>query len=118
MVSRRAMGALEDEVMSYLWATMTPATTAEVHEAVAPDLAYTTVMTVLTRLWSKELLVRESKGRAFAYAAAQPEAEHRARQMQATLDGSGDRRAVLSSFVDSLEPRDATMLRRLLTPDP
>ena len=46
---RRPTGALEDEVMAYLWATGTPANPAEVHQAVAPDLAYTTVMTVLTQ---------------------------------------------------------------------
>jgi predicted transcriptional regulator len=111
------MGALEDEIMTYLWATTMPATPAEVHQAVAPDLAYTTVMTVLTRLWTKELLSREPKGRGFSYAPVRTEAEHRAEQMQTTLDDSGDRDAVLSSFVASLKSKDATILRRLLEGD-
>jgi len=111
------MGALEDEIMAYLWATTTPATPAEVHQAIAPDLAYTTVMTVLTRLWTKELLTREPKGRGFAYAPVQTEAEHRAEQMQTTLDDSRDREGVLSSFVASLNDRDAKRLRRLLGDD-
>lgn len=53
MGERRAMGALEDEIMMYLWAIDGPATPADVHAAVAPELAYTTVMTILTRLWQK-----------------------------------------------------------------
>lgn len=109
------MGALEDEIMAYLWATVEPATPAEVHQAIAPDLAYTTVMTVLSRLWAKELLTREAKGRGFAYTPVRTEAEHRAGEMRSTLDHSGDRDAVLSSFVASLNKTDAKMLRRLLT---
>jgi predicted transcriptional regulator len=108
------MGALEDEVMAYLWAAESPATTAEVHQAVAPDLAYTTVMTVLTRLWAKELLTREAKGRGFAYSPVRSEAQHRAGLMQETLENSADRAAVLSTFVASLSRADARKLRTLL----
>lgn len=114
MTTRRPMGALEDEIMAYLWATECAATTAEVHQAVAPDLAYTTVMTVLTRLWAKELLTREAKGRGYAYRPVRSEAQHRAEMMQNTLENSADRAAVLSSFVASLSPADARSLRRLL----
>lgn len=108
------MGALEDEVMAYLWATGAPASPAEVHQAVAPDLAYTTVMTVLSRLWAKDQLTREQKGRGFAYTPVATEAEHRALQMQTALDDSQDRDGVLSSFVESLSDRDLQKLKRLL----
>lgn len=114
MTARRPMGALENEVMTYMWATTTPAIPAEVHQAIAPDLAYTTVMTVLSRLWAKGLLTREPKGRGYAYAPVQTEAEHRAEEMQSTLERSDDRGAVLSSFVSSLSRKDAERLRRLL----
>ena len=114
MTTRRPMGALEDEIMAYLWATESPATPAEVHQAVAPDLAYTTVMTVLTRLRTKELLTRETKGRGFAYSPVRSEAQHRAELMQTALDDSADREAVLSSFVASLNRDDAKKLRNLL----
>lgn len=114
MTARRPMGALEDEVMAYLWAAEGPATTAEVHQAVAPDLAYTTVMTVLTRLWAKELLTREPRGRGFAYSPVHSEAQHRAEMMQDALESSVDRAAVLSSFVASLSRADARKLRTLL----
>jgi len=108
------MGALEDEMMTYLWAISRPATTSEVREAVAPHLAYTTVMTILTRLWQKGRLARARVGRAFEYEPVRTEAEHRAAKMQGTLDDAGDRAAVLSNFVDALDPNDATVLKKLL----
>lgn len=117
MVRKRATGALEDEIMAYLWTTEAHATPSEVHAAVAPDLAYTTIMTVLTRLWSKGLLHRETRGRAYAYAPINSEAEHRAQAMRSTLDHSGDRDAVLSTFVESLSTRDVKRLRKLLAGD-
>ena len=60
MVNRRPMGALEDQVMDYLWMIDDPVTPSEVHEAVAPELAYTTVMTVLSRLFDKGRLERNA----------------------------------------------------------
>lgn len=117
MVERRPMGALTDEIMAYLWAVDAPATPAEVHEAVAPELAYTTVMTILARQWQKGELVRSRSGRAYAYQTVQTEAEYRAERMQGTLDAAGDRAAVLSTFVDSLTVKDAKTLRRLLDED-
>lgn len=117
MSERRPMGALEGQVMTYLWATEGPATPAEVHQAVAPDLAYTTVMTVLTRLWEKGVLSREAQGRAYAYEPIRTEAQHRAGEMQTALESSAHRDEVLSSFVASLEADDAELLRRLLDDD-
>ena len=117
MTERRPTGALEGQVMAYLWATDGPATPAEVHQAVAPDLAYTTVMTVLTRLWEKDLLSRESRGRAYAYEPVRTEAQHRAGEMQTALDRSAHRDEVLSSFVATLKADDAELLRRLLEHD-
>ena len=50
MTARRSTGQLEGAVLEYLWAVGEPSTPGEVHDSVAPDLAYTTVMTVLNRL--------------------------------------------------------------------
>ncbi len=100
--------------MDYLWTTGVSATPAEVHQAVAPELAYTTIMTVLSRLWDKNRLARERRGRAYAYEPVRTEAEHRADRMQTTLVDAGDRAAVLSSFVETLDDDDTKMLRKLL----
>lgn len=114
MSTRRPMGALEDNVMEYLWLVGAPASPAEVHAAVAPELAYTTITTVLTRLWEKGRLERERLGRGFAYAPVRSEAEHRADAMRTSLGDAADRGAVLSSFVEALDSTDLDVLRRLL----
>lgn len=114
MGTRRPMGALEDSVMAYLWTRDEAATPAEVHAVVGSDLAYTTVMTILTRLWRKGRVGRERRGRAFAYTPLRSEADHRAENMHTTLERAGDREAVLSSFVEGLSACEVEMLRRLL----
>lgn len=114
MGTRRPNGALEDQIMEYLWSVASPATPAEVHEVVAPELAYTTVMTVLSRLFDKGRLTRERQGRAYAYVAIGSEADHVAEGMASSLVDAGDRAAVLSRFVESLDSADATVLRKLL----
>ena len=117
MVKRRAMGALEAEVSATLWASENALTPAEVREAIGGDLAYTTVMTILTRLWQKGRLERERSGRAYAYRPAVDEAEHFAGRMHETLAGAKDREAALSRFVDELTPTEMTLLRGLLDDD-
>jgi predicted transcriptional regulator len=114
MIAKRPMGGLEEEVMEFLWHTEGPATPAVVHKSVAPELAYTTVMTILSRLYEKGRLSRGRRGRAYTYEPIRTEAEHRAEEMQATLVDAGDRSAVLSQFVDSLDSQDAITLRKLL----
>ncbi len=114
MAIRRGTGELEEAVLRFVWAMGAPVTPAEVHESVAPDLAYTTVMTVLTRLHQKGRLERERRGRAYAYWALDGEASHRASQMRDQLSSADNRDAVLSSFVDTLSDVEAAELRRLL----
>lgn len=86
----------------------------DVLEAIGVDVAYTTVMTVLTRLWEKGLLTRERRGRAYRYRAAVDEATFTAERMEAVLHGARDRERVLSQFVDSLGEEDVAALRRLV----
>ena len=111
---RRPMGSLEDHVMDYLWALGSSASAADVRSAVAPELAYTTVTTVLTRLVEKGRLERHLVGRSFRYEPTRPEAEVRAEEMSGALGDAGDRTAVLSRFVDALPADDLLTLRRLL----
>lgn len=117
MSERRGMGALEHEVLTELWALGEPATPGEVRDALGTELAYTTVMTILTRLWQKRLVTRKRSGRAYAYTAAVTEAELTARRMRATLATASDQKAALSRFVGSLSAREARTLRALLETD-
>ena len=114
MAERRETGALEHEVLVQLWQLGGASTPAEVLARMGDDLAYTTVMTILTRLWKKGLVTRERRGRAFAYEAAISEADLAATRMRATLDRVDDRAEVLSRFVGQLTRRDERALRRAL----
>jgi predicted transcriptional regulator len=108
------MGSLEADVLRHLWNSSEPATPGQVHEALGADVAYTTVMTVLTRLWRKHLVARERQGRAYAYHAVVSEADYAAKHMRDALGRAQDRDAVLSRFVDTLSARDAKALRRVM----
>lgn len=115
MQKRRATGALEGEVLAALWAAGRPLTPRETLEAMgADDLAYTTVMTILTRLWQKGVVEREQAGRAYVYAPKVSEADLAAMRMHQQLERAGDRQAALSRFVGSLSRRDERLLRRAL----
>ncbi len=108
------MGALEGEVLECLWSFDSAATPADVIEAMETELAYTTVMTILARLWQKGLVERHKIGRAYAYRPVISEAELTAQRMQAHLAGAGNRKAALMKFVETLPDRDARVLRATL----
>jgi predicted transcriptional regulator len=65
----RALGNLQATVLDVFWKTES-ATVREVVDALRRrrrPLAYTTVLTLVTRLWSRGLLTREPEGRGFRY---------------------------------------------------
>jgi predicted transcriptional regulator len=68
------LGPLETRLLELLWAQRRPATVRHIRRAL-PELAYTTIMTTLDRLYRKGLLLRNKDGRAFAYAARYTRAE-------------------------------------------
>jgi predicted transcriptional regulator len=112
--ARRTRGSLEQTVLDTLAASDRALTPAEVRDRLGSDLAYTTVMTVMTRLADKGLLTRQRSGRGYAYAAITDEAELAARKMRRVLDAQEDRAAVLARFVGSLQPGDENVLADLL----
>lgn len=114
MAERRAMGALENIVLSCLWRAKGALTPGEVVEAIDDPPAYTTIMTILTRLWNKGLVERESRGRAYAYRPLVGESELAARRMRATLEATSDRQGALSHFVGTLSKREERALRKIL----
>ncbi|AZM51467.1 CopY family transcriptional regulator [Streptomyces sp. WAC 01529] len=111
---RRAQGELEQQVLAALHAARGPVSAAWVQERIGGDLAYTTVMTILTRLLAKDVVTRERAGRSFAWTSASDEAGLAAFRMRKVLDGESDREAVLASFVTTLTPDDEQLLRELL----
>ena len=114
--ARRGMGELEGQVMDVLWDTDARLTPTEVGERISSsgELAYTTIMTVLTRLFEKGVLTRERRGRAWAYAPVVGRDEHVAQRMDDILRNTGDQTAALARFVDRMTPSERARLQRLL----
>ncbi|MFD5554264.1 BlaI/MecI/CopY family transcriptional regulator [Streptomyces sp. NPDC127068] len=111
---RRAQGELEALVLAALRGAPGPVNTAWVQERLGQDLAYTTVITILTRLHAKGAVARERAGRSFVWTSGASEADLAALRMRRVLDAEKDREAVLASFVTSLEEDDERTLRALL----
>jgi predicted transcriptional regulator len=101
---------LAQEVVDALSEAGRPLTPGEVQERLGDELAYTTVMTVLARLYDKGLVTRERAGRAYAYRSIEDAAEVTARQMRRLLEAGDDRAAVLAHFVGVLCAEDEAVL--------
>ena len=102
-------------MLAALWAADRPLAPRQVRERLPAGLAYTTVLTVLSRLHGKGLLVRHREGRGYVYESAADEASHTARTMRSLLEGGRDREAVLTRFVSELSPQDEQVLQHLLS---
>lgn len=118
MAAGRRRGALEQEVLGCLAAAGRPLTVAEVQAELDDGLAYTTVMTALSRLHAKGVLTRGPAGRGYAYALpddpAAMGASVTARRMSRLLASGEDRAGVLARFVADLSPADEQLLSELL----
>ncbi|MDG4856692.1 BlaI/MecI/CopY family transcriptional regulator [Streptomyces sp. T-3] len=112
---RRGQGELEGQVLAALGQAQGPVSAGWVQERLGGDLAYTTVMTILTRLLAKHAVTRKREGRAFVWTQAADEAGLAALRMRKVLDGESDREAVLASFVTALPAGDERLLRELLS---
>ncbi|MFE1311929.1 BlaI/MecI/CopY family transcriptional regulator [Streptomyces sp. NPDC058755] len=111
---RRGQGELEGQVLGALREAGGPVSAAWVQERLGGDLAYTTVVTILTRLLAKDVVARERQGRSFLWTPTADVARLAALRMRRLLDGERDREAVLASFVTALPPGDEQVLRALL----
>ena len=112
--SRRPAGALEAEILAALWAADEALTPAAVQKELGGELAYTTVMTALTRLHEKGVVSREKVGRAYTYTAVLDQPGIAAARMRDLLESGEDRKAVLARFVGSLSDEDERALMELL----
>lgn len=107
------LGPLEQRLLEALWARGT-ATVRELLQEQHEDLAYTTLMTTLDRLYKKNLLTRVAEGRAFRYTPRFTRQEmHRevtGRAFRHLLDTSPEPSLPLSYLVEILTERDAQLL--------
>lgn len=113
---KRANGEREAEVLAVLQEADGALTPGEVAEGLGGELTYSSVVTILTRMHTKQLLTRTPRGRAYAYAPVTDDAGFAARRMRGVLEERPDREAVLARFADGLSATDAGLLRQLLGP--
>ncbi len=111
---RRAAGQLEAAALEVLQAAGSALTPGEVRDRLGGELAYTTVVTILSRLHAKGVLTRLRSGRAYSYAPVADEPGLAARRMRGVLEAEADREAVLARFVSGLSAADEQLLRRML----
>ena len=114
VASRRAAGELEATVLAVLQEAGSALSPGEVRERIGGALAYTTVVTILSRLHAKGVLERHKAGRAYLYTPVADQPGLAARRMARVLDGEADREAVLARFVSALSDSDEELLRRML----
>ncbi len=114
--SRRAMGSLEAAVLDVLWSANEALKPSEVHNQldIDPPVTYSTVMTILRRLWDKDLVTRRRLGKAFYYDPVQNREEHVAELMTEAFAAASDPSATLGHFVARLSPDDTSVLRHVV----
>lgn len=110
------LGPLETAAMEVLWGHAEPMTVRQVLDELnrrrSPPLAYTTVMTTLSRLAEKGAVIREPQGRGYAYQPAGHDPA--ALAVRSVLSDYGD--AAIARFVEQVgtDPEQRRRLRRLL----
>jgi predicted transcriptional regulator len=113
----RTLGQREREVMSIL-CTQESASVQQVSEQLSSNLAYTTVMTTLDRLFRKGFLERRKQDRAYIYSAAltsrEIEGQRAAGLVRRFFADSGEPPEVLlSCLVDAVHHYDTNLLDQL-----
>lgn len=115
-------GELETAIMDVVWVAH-PISVRDMLEKLDRGCAYTTVMTVMQRLFDKGMLKRKLVDNAYQYEPAIPKAQFVQQTVRKTVDqlcdGFGD--VALAHFVDALDGVDVKRLeklRRKLSPRP
>ncbi len=109
------LGPLERSIMEAVWDRDGDVTVRDLLDT--PDtrqLAYTTVMTVMDRLWRKGLLSRKRPGRAYVYRFRISREQYVAGLVGQVLASAQDRRTVLLGFVRGVSESDREELRKLI----
>jgi predicted transcriptional regulator len=110
------LGPLETKVLEVLWANDGAVSVRHVWAAF-PDLAYTTLMTTLDRLYRKGVVLRHPRGRAFVYeprcSREQMLNERASNQFADLLAATDARSAILSTLVSCVGRQDTALLDEL-----
>jgi len=113
-VLRLVLGPLETRVMEVLWADG-HSSVRDVVKRLDPDMAYTTIMTTLDRLYRKHLVHRRKRKRAYIYwprVTAEYWKNQVARDVVAKLLAGPDssRKVLLACLLETVAQQDALLL--------
>jgi len=115
-VASEALGKLERAVLNEAW-QRDEVSVRDIYLAFGENIAYTTLMTTLDRLFKKNILTRRKDGRAFLYAPAvsPDEFEQGIREdvIEGLLGHGADVQPVLACIVDTVSERDRELLDEL-----
>ena len=109
------IGPLEERVLNLLWKAPQAVSVRQVQEALGDELAYTTVMTTLDRLYKKGFLSRQREARAFRYFARTSREAFAAGLLRRSLGRllPGSSQPLLASLVDAVGEHDRELLPEL-----
>lgn len=116
-VLRLILGPLEAQVMEVLW-NCGQCSVREVVKRLDREMAYTTVMTTLERLYKKRLVSRKMRHRAYFYwsrVTCQEWKDRVARDVVAKLlaGPQASREALISCLLEAVAQQDALLLREI-----
>ena len=112
-----ALGKLERQVMEEIW-RLGEVSVRDIYRVFNQQIAYTTLMTTLDRLFKKKLLDRRKDGRAFLYAPVVSREELDRGIKEDVVDGllghgADEVEAILACIVDTISERDRELLDEL-----
>ncbi|MFD6893461.1 BlaI/MecI/CopY family transcriptional regulator [Rhodococcus sp. NPDC060086] len=108
------LGDLESAIMDVLWQSDESLRVRDVLSRLEPErsLAYTTVMTVLDNLHTKDMVKRNRLGRGYSYRATRSREETAAELLRQVLRTSGNAEQVMLHFASSATEDESRILRR------
>jgi predicted transcriptional regulator len=113
----KILGPLEHEVMSIIWNKDDEVTVRDVFDALnqVKDIAYTTVMTIMSRLATKQLLSKRKSGKTMYYTAAISEAMFTGEAVGSVIDSLMEDFAdeAMAHFVAKVNKGDAEVIAQL-----
>lgn len=119
----RVFGDLELDVMEIIWGKKTT-TVREVYEIIKKKrrIAYTTVMTIMDRLFVKKLLKRNKVGKTYSYSADVSKTHFLERTSKSIIDSLikdfGEVAiAQFATTIDKVDPKKLKMLREKIKSD-
>jgi predicted transcriptional regulator len=113
-----SLGSLERDTMNQIWRLPNDVSVREISDSLGGNLAYTTVMTTLDRLYKKGFLNRRKSGKAFLYSARMSQEELERSMTETAVEmlldaGTAKIEPVLACIVDAVSERDLELLDEL-----